>query len=226
MATGAVPTALSVLDRARAGRFTEIRDMFVPQLRDLVSAEALQGAWTAELDRIGPLRSAGSPVSEPSEVGAALVKIPLVFEHGELTLIVGVDGQGRLTGLQLAPAAAAEPVQPWEPPPYADPESFDEQDVTIGSGPLAVPGTLTLPRRSAGPLLPAIVLLAGSGPSDRDGTMGRNKPLKDLAWGLADRGTAVLRFDKVTYAHPDQVENDPDFTVTDEYVRPDGSTIG
>ncbi|MFC1411042.1 alpha/beta hydrolase family protein [Streptacidiphilus sp. N1-12] len=49
--------------------------------------------------------------------------------------------------------------------------------------------------------------------------MGRNKHLKDLAWGLADRGTAVLRFDKVTYAHPAEVENEPDFTLTDEYVH-------
>jgi uncharacterized protein len=47
-----------------------------------------------------------------------------------------------------------------------------------------------------------VVLLSGSGPQDRDETIGRNKPLKDLAWGLASAGVAVLRFDKVTHAHP------------------------
>jgi alpha/beta superfamily hydrolase len=44
------------------------------------------------------------------------------------------------------------------------------------------------------------VLVHGSGPNDRDGTIGPNKPLQDLAWGLASRGVAVLRYDKRTYA--------------------------
>jgi dienelactone hydrolase len=127
-----------------------------------------------------------------------------------------VHESGWLTGIQLAPASAAEPTRPWEPPAYADPEKFDEQDVTVGSGPLAVPGTLSLPHEP-GPRT-AVVLLGGSGPGDRDQTIGRNKLLKDLAWGLASRGVAVLRFDKVTFAHPREVTKVHDFTVADEYV--------
>ena len=73
----------------------------------------------------------------------------------------------------------------------------------VGSGPLAVPGTLSLPHQSEPRA--AVVLLAGSGPMDRDETIGRNKPSKDLAWGLASRGVAVLPFDKVTNAHPGEV---------------------
>lgn len=65
---------------------------------------------------------------------------------------------------------------------------------------------------------PGVVLLGGGGPFDRDATTGPNKPLKDLAWGLAGRGVAVLRFDKVTHIHGAQVADTPDFTMTDEYV--------
>jgi hypothetical protein len=107
-----------------------------------------------------------------------------------------------MTGIQLAPASAAEPMAPWEPPGYGDSGTFDERDLMAVTGPLAVPGTLSLPRQS-GPR-PAVVLLPGSGAVDRDQTIGRNKPFKDLAWGLATRGVAVLRFDKVTYAHPSE----------------------
>ncbi|MFF3529311.1 alpha/beta hydrolase family protein [Streptomyces rubiginosohelvolus] len=64
---------------------------------------------------------------------------------------------------------------------------------------------------------PGVVLLAGGGPFDRDETSGPNKPLKDLAWGLASRGTTVLRFDKATYAHRD-VAAASDLTMTQEYV--------
>jgi uncharacterized protein len=62
------------------------------------------------------------------------------------------------------------------------------------------------------------MLLSGSGAHDRDETIGRNKPLKDPAWGLASAGIAVLRFEKVTHAHPGRVAADPTFTPTDEYV--------
>ena len=63
-----------------------------------------------------------------------------------------------------------------------------------------------------------MVLLGGGGAFDRDGTSGPNKPLKDLAWGLAARGVAVLRFDKATFAHPDRLP--PDLTMADEYLPP------
>jgi uncharacterized protein len=63
-----------------------------------------------------------------------------------------------------------------------------------------------------------VVLLSGSGPHDQDETIGRNKPFKDLAWGLASAGVAVLRFEKVSYAHAAIIAADPDFTLTDEYV--------
>jgi dienelactone hydrolase len=212
-----VSTGMTVLDLARQGRFAEIRDLYAPTLRPMVTAETLQAAWSTEIDRQGPVSAVGVPVSEPDEAGVAVVRIPVTCEHGALTVIVSVhDGSGLLTGIQLASAEAATPVQPWEPPSYADAETFEEEEVTVGSGPLAVPGTLTLPRRT-GPL-PAVVLLAGSGPNDRDETIGRNKPFKDLAWGLASREVAVLRFDKVTRAHGSDVAKARDFTVTDEYV--------
>ena len=201
---------------AQAGRFAEIRDMFAPNLRAMVAAGALQAAWAAEVGRRGQVTSVGTPVTEPAGPGGTTVKIPVTFERGELTVAVSVSDEGWLAGLQLLPASAAEPARPWEPPPYADPATFAEQDVTLGSGPLAVPGTLSLPRQP-GPR-PAVVLLGGSGPVDRDETIGRNKPFKDLAWGLASRGVAVLRFDKVTHAHGEEVAKVHDFTVTDEYV--------
>src|SRR5262249_1322694 len=123
---------------------------------------------------------------------------------------------GQLGGLQLAPASAAQPITPWQQPSYVDSSAFGEEDVTLGGGPLAVTGTLSLPRQP-GPH-PAVVLLRGAGPHDRHETIGRNKPLKDLAWGLASRGVAVLRFDKVTHAHPRESVAKKDFTVADEYT--------
>jgi dienelactone hydrolase len=223
--TGTAAAALAVVGMAGQGRFAEIQDRFAPPLRAMVPPQALQAAWDAELARSGPLIQVGTPVAEPAGPGAFLVKVPVRFERRELTVAVGLAGEEPwVTGLQLLPAEAARPTDPWRPPGYANPESFTEQEVTLGAGPLAVPGTMTLPRGDR----PAagVVLLAGSGPNDADETIGRNKPFKDLAWGLASAGVAVLRFEKVTHAHPGQVRANPDFTLTDEYVPHAVAAIG
>lgn len=69
--------------------------------------------------------------------------------------------------------------------------------------PWALPGTLTMPA-GRGPF-PAVVLVHGSGPQDRDETVGPNKPFRDLAVGLAADGVAVLRFDKRTKVYGSQM---------------------
>ena len=216
MLSAPVEVVLSALESARAGRFAEIREQFAPQLRPLLTPEALEAGWNGELARQGPITNVGAPVAEPAGTGAVVVKVAVTCERGGFALIAPVTEQGQLAGLQLAPLGAAEPIAPWEPPPYADPERFDEHEVSLGTDPLAVPGTLSLPHQR-GPL-PAVVLLAGSGSLDRDETIGRNKPLKDVAWGLATRGVAVLRFDKVTYAHASEIQHADRFTLSDEYV--------
>ena len=66
---------------------------------------------------------------------------------------------------------------------------------------------------------PAVVLLAGSGPQDRDETIGPNHVFKDLAEGLSTRGIVVLRYDKRTYAYQTL---DPQTTTVKEEVIDDG----
>ncbi|MFC6161969.1 alpha/beta hydrolase family protein [Kribbella jiaozuonensis] len=101
----------------------------------------------------------------------------------------------------------------WTPPPYADPTAFTEQDLVLEAAGQTVPGTLTLPPHPS----VGVVLLAGGGPFDRDETSGPNKPLKDLAWGLATQSIAVLRFDKLTANRPEAMAA-PGYTMTAEYL--------
>jgi dienelactone hydrolase len=208
---------IGVIGMAQAGAFARIRDLFAPQLQPMVSAETLRSAWHSAANRIGAVTSIGPPVTESGPQGMTVVKVPLVCEEGAMALVPSLNPAGELAGLQLAPPEAAAPTAPWQPPEYADRQAFGEEDVTVGSGPLAVPGSLSIPKTQRP--CPGVVLLSGSGANDRDETIGRNKPLKDLAWGLASRGIGVLRFDKVTFAHPAQVKADETFTVVDEYLH-------
>ena len=64
----------------------------------------------------------------------------------------------------------------------------------------------------------AVLLLPGSGPQDKDGSlMSGPKPIRDFAQGLANEGIASLRFDKRTYGAPTLVDLST-FTVEDEYL--------
>jgi len=87
----------------------------------------------------------------------------------------------------------------------------------VGEDQWKLPATLTLPR-GKGPF-PAVVLAHGSGPQDRDETIGPNKPFKDLAWGLGSRGIAVLRYEKRTKQYPYAVLGQlKSFTVREEII--------
>lgn len=110
------------------------------------------------------------------------------------------------------PAASAPPVAS-APAPTAAP-AFRSVDVEVGSAPYLLKGTLTLPA-GAGPFV-ATILIHGSGPNDRDGSVGANKPLKDLAEGLAARGVATLRYDKRTFKYGRQLTNA--ITIDEEVV--------
>ncbi len=209
-------TALRAIGMAHAGHFSEIQGLFVRHLRTLVAPAALQAGWDAALDQQGPVSMVGEPVINPGGPSMVVVRVPVTCERGALTVLISMTEAGQLTGIQLAPGDAAQPVAPWEPPKYVDTRRFEEVDLSLGSGPLAVPGTLSVPLGS-GPG-PAVVFLAGSGPMDRDETLGRNKPFKDLAWGLASLGVTVLRFDKVTHVHPGEVGKNLNFTAVDEYL--------
>ncbi len=118
-----------------------------------------------------------------------------------------------LLTLLLAATAATDDAPP---APYVHKEAFGEREVTVGAGEWALPGTLSTPLGS-GPF-PALVLVHGSGPNDRDETVGSVKPFRDLAWGLASRGIAVLRYEKRTRQHGSQIASVKDLTVQQETV--------
>jgi hypothetical protein len=63
-----------------------------------------------------------------------------------------------------------------------------------------------------------VVLVHGSGPHDRDETIGPNKPFRDLAWGLAERGVAALRYEKRTKQYAQQMARAKELTVNEETV--------
>ena len=156
----------------------------------------LREAWQAVQAQAGPFqKQLGATATKVA--GYDVVLVTCQFERKRLDTKVVFDAKGQVTGLFFVPTASG-------PPPYARTNAFREKEFTVGRGEWRLPGTLTLPTAGGGPW-PAVVLVHGSGPEDRDETVGANKPFRDLAWGLATKGIAVLRYEKRTKEYPAQV---------------------
>jgi fermentation-respiration switch protein FrsA (DUF1100 family) len=186
----ALVAALAQEDWAAAGRD------FDDAMKKAMPADKLKATWGALLGQVGAFqKQTGTRADKAGKYDALFVTCR--FEKTALDVKVVFDGP-RVTGLFFQPARGAFA---FKPPPYARPDSFREVEVVVGAAPWALPGTLTLPRDTGKGRPPAVVLVHGSGPQDRDETIGPNKPLRDLAWGLASAGVAVLRYEKRTRQH-------------------------
>ena len=205
-----VQVAVSALDLARRGDFAAVLAMFASGPQRRLTADAIDAAWQTHVNRHGAVWSI-EPSAVQSRAGMMEVTVVLRTASTALEAVVSMDNRGRLLNLQVTPMAA-----PWVPPAYAAMDSFSEYEVVLGDRPLVVGGTVSVPRASAP--VPAVVLLSGGGPFNRDMTMGENRIGADLAWGLASRGIAVLRFDKASHTHRQVVAKNPNFTPTDEYL--------
>jgi dienelactone hydrolase len=178
-----------------------------------LSPEKLAEAWKGIKAQLGPIvKEVGARMDE--QAGYRIITLTTEFQRATLDIRVTFDIAGKVVGLFFAPA---QPSAPFESAPYVDPKAFRKTDVTVGSGEWALPAELTTPQ--GGDPAPAVVLVHGSGPNDRDETIGPNKPFRDLAEGLASRGIAVLRYDKRTLTHGQKmIEAMEQLTVKEEAV--------
>lgn len=195
-------TAATLLDHLQAGDVAAAEALFTPAMATAVPAAQLQAIWQS----LGELRGRG-PARTDTQAGITLVVVPLQFATAALDAQIAVDAQQRVAGLMFTPSAA-----PAAPPPPAQ-ANYREAAFEVPGARGALPGTLALPT-GAGPFR-AVVLVHGSGPQDRDETIGPNRPFLDVARGLAAQGIAVLRYDKRTKARPQDFAGG-DFTMDDE----------
>ncbi|HIR77339.1 MAG TPA: alpha/beta fold hydrolase [Candidatus Choladousia intestinipullorum] len=196
------------------GDVTELENNYTYTEELLTALEPAGGfaGLQASLKQLGALKQTGEPVvSEVS--GYTSYSVPCQFEVQNVNLVINVNAKGQIAGIMTA--AYAEPARSEELP-----EGLAELDLGIpveGEEGWELPGTLTLPDVQGE--YPAVVLVHGSGPNDRDETIGPNKVFRDLAWDLAQQGIAVYRYDKRTYVYGQELADDAEITLEEETVE-------
>ncbi|HEY4573343.1 MAG TPA: alpha/beta fold hydrolase [Thermoanaerobaculia bacterium] len=208
--------ATELIDRLAKGDFQAAASNFAGIMRTMAPPEKLSEIWTSLQAQMGPYeRRTGVRAQKEGAYDAVLVSTE--FQRSTVDFKVVVDSEGKVAGFFIAGSKSRPGTGPeYTPPAYVRKDAFQEREVTVGTGEWALPGTLSIPV-GAGPF-PALVLVHGSGPNDRDETVGKAMPFRDLAWGLASRGIAVLRYEKRTREHGSKLAEVKDLTVQQETV--------
>ncbi len=219
LAPGFAPEPPKLEDRARAlvaalGKedFEAASKDFDETMNKVLPPDKLGDTWKGVVKQVGALKKQGAVTAEKVQK-YDVVWVACEFEKATLYTRVVFDGEGRVTGLSFRPTG---PAGEYKAPAYVKRDAFKESAVEIGAGEWALPGTLALPVGD-GPF-PAVVLVHGSGPHDRDETIGPNRPFRDLAWGLASQGVAVLRYEKRTKQYGAKLAKVKDLTVKEEVL--------
>ena len=202
------------LDLLLAEKYTDLSGMVAPTAKDTLTPAFLRDRAGMEIKGFGKVGSIGEPVIA-REGRNTLVSFPVQFSKVSVNIQFTLTDSGQVAGLYFRPANA--PLPPvWQRPTYSRPELFREREVTVGDDAWKLGGTLLIPVGK--PPFPAVVLVHGPGPNDRDESIYSNKIFADLAEGLASRGLAVLRYDKRTKIYSAKM-SEMDYTVEQETVE-------
>ncbi|RJP37980.1 MAG: alpha/beta fold hydrolase [Phycisphaerales bacterium] len=188
--------AKALMDLLAAGKF----DAFCAEGDETMKAgfqpAAAAQLWANLKAQLGDFKAVEGAQAAPTG-GHVSVTLTCRFTQGTLKLRFVLDDNDRLAGLWVD---ALDRDVSYEAPSYVDRAAFEEVDVTVDAGSFPLEGTLSVPKAAG--RRPCVVLVHGSGPHDQDETVMANKPFRDLAWGLASRGVAVLRYEKRTKKYP------------------------
>ena len=151
------------------------------------------------------------PAYEGQMGGLKVFYVPCSFSAMQVDLILAVQ-DGAIAGLQTGTYSG------WKEEAKSESDLYDSMELALPVPSMGeLPGILTVPKGEG--LFPAVILLQGSGASDKDEAVGNLKPFRDIAEGLAERGIAVYRFDKRSYVYGMELATNKQITLADEYLE-------
>ena len=206
--------AVDIVTFLMESNYTAVYSFFNSSIKSQINAEEFADIWEQQVIPSHGTITKIVRTRVTNESGFSVVYVTCNFSKIDaLDVKVSFNSEKKVISLLVVPI---QEESQYSPPSYVNISLFIEEDVNVESGQWILPATLTIPK-GTGPF-PAVVLVHGSGPNDRDETYGPNKPFKDIAWGLASMGIIVLRYEKRTKQYPQEAAAIQNFTVQDETI--------
>ena len=196
----------TIVDKLVNNKITDFYSYFDENMKKQVSQADVQQVWASLISNYGAFDYYKTDITLTTKDGYQIVDVPVIFKNGSATLRFALNAKGEISGFFITDNATASNSM----------QLANDTEVTFGSAEYPISGSLTLPE-GEGPF-PAVILVHGSGPSDRNEQIGPNLPFMDLAEQLSAQGVAVLRYDKRTYLYGNQLAQLTDITVQDETI--------
>jgi fermentation-respiration switch protein FrsA (DUF1100 family) len=194
------------------GNYLKATETFDSNMKKMATEDKLKEAWEGLISQNGVLKKQLSTKVESDKQNIKVI-ITCEFEKAMLDISVVFTNNKQIAGLRFTPTNISTKQEQVK----ENNDLYYEEEVTIGKGEWKLPGTLSIPKK--GSSFPVVVLVHGSGPQDRNSTVGPNKPFADLAKGLASKGIAVLRYEKRTMEHASKFASiGNDITVQEETI--------
>jgi len=205
--------AIEFMNGIQQGNLNIAYDYFSSLMKSQFTINQFQSSWETITSLYGSFETIKN-TSESVEEGYEIVFVNCSFSYNYYIVFKIVFEESKeISGFWTE---KIEPIYPYSAPSYADITKFTESEVIIGKLPWTLPGTISIPNGDGS--FPCVVLVHGSGPADRDETVGANKPFKDIAWGLASNEIIVLRYDKRTKVYPEEIASIKNLTLKEETI--------
>jgi uncharacterized protein len=205
--------AQQFLKNLTSGQYSACLKDFDWDLAGKVNSTALENIWNGLQKQYGTYKES----SEPYLVADStydFVYQTCNFAKTKLDLKLTLNKKNKIAGLFFVPPVSRKGYQL---PTYVKKDEVLETPMEVQSGKYILPAMFTYPK--TGSHFPVIILVHGSGPNDKDETIGPNKTFKDLAYALACKGIAVLRYEKRTRQYAAECASQiNDFTIKEETI--------
>lgn len=187
--------SISLIQKMQRAQYDSCQTLFDTSVVSQLNADVLKSIWEGIPKYLGNYQSYETITSEKTD-SIETVNVRCVFAKTKLDLKLVYNLQQKIIGIFFTPPKNN---LVYNYPDYYKSTKFYESKVTVKSGKYELPAVICFPNNIKNP--PVVVLLAGSGPNDKDESIGPNKLLKDLAVGLASNGIASIRYDKRTLVY-------------------------
>lgn len=187
--------SIAFIKKLERQQFDSCYSMFDTSMANKFNAAMLEKMWGSIPRYMGEYKGY-TTVESMKKDSIDVVDVRCIFEKTKMDLQFSFADNKKIIGMFFVPPKNKTA---YVTPEYAQQNKYYETKIAVKTGTMSLPGALCVPNNIKNP--PVVILLAGSGPNDKDETIGPNKALKDLAVGLASNGIATYRYDKRTLVY-------------------------